>query len=493
MAIEPVESANESDPYSGGLLWLPIVGVVDDKFVTKKSPLMNQGSLSTMTPFVSLNFENIWNKQISYENIVDFEYDILTGSATLTIIDITPAFIEAVIRQLYNNVRETINSDKNTPPALKLRFGWYIGIAGKGLGNSKTYTSDLCEFYILNAGYKHSSFGIIITLQMVFMSNALTKSKQILPEDYFQASFQNLTDPNPERAKLVLQSVLDRSCAKLGIPSFNVNIRGSKMKWDYEAAKVTFSKDLGNITLYDGIELFRKCLYVPVDKKAASKPSGGKIDTFYGHTLKNKKYDLVFYEVDQTTQELVPLVTYPARESPVVGWNPNLSAGAEFMYLYNTVYKQVDAAGNEISASATAPVGGSNKGESISISGDNMIRNVQAQSPLVVTLDLTILGDPLLTPVETIFRRWRVKNSSILQPGSVKTPSNYISSANFPTITGNIDSKTLKEAADNSPFTGEYIVHAIKHKISKANGYTTSITLWKVFDDIQDTSIPPEQ
>jgi hypothetical protein len=473
------------------MLWFPVINV-DTQAVIQ--PLMAGTDIGSMLPVILLSIPDVWESRIvPFENIVSFTHTV-TGqgayTAELVFLDQTPIFAETLIRQYM--IRKKTQSNYNN---CVVRWGWriqnptetilpFLDSSGMLLTSSHTFT-------MVRASYKYSPYGVIISINFTadsvgkldgfFMKSGTIDNTKMVDNFGFESEIARLINESVSNDK---RFVVNLRGPNLANTQFLANLKDGKLQFD------------NNTTVKKFLEQVADKIVVPPNSKGSP---FGKIQLYYPEapTLLNGKetYVVIFYDKDNVPMELknVPLIEYPAIETPIVGWNPTVDDEAQWAFLSTSKYKYLDADGNEIEQNAKPEANTVGIPASSSVQGttkpveasQGKILSVGRGQSIVATIDIDFFGDPFLSTYSLHSALFEILNSQIVQEGSLRITDDFF--ANFPGLNANLR-KTLPIISEipgnESPFNGFYTLNTMTHKIDAQSGYICSMQLYHQQDKV---------
>jgi hypothetical protein len=534
---------------------------------TPIAPLMDKANVSSMMPYLEVRMPGIFDSFfLPYENLVDFSYSVFAGSATLSFVDNTPIFIETVLREMWS-LRG--NEEKGQTARIEISFGWRsqnppFNIASRENkpdysrsfsqdGKRQASSSDnfgvlstpFLEFLFIDGTYESTTSGFLTTLSLacapINVLDTVTVNKI--------QKLNNITDD--ESLTNELERVLKATVVNTD-KVFKVNVVAKNIDYTkLNSPEISFK---GDETVRHFLNTVINQLSIPIKDKTKQDSSVliavGEIippheelslaqvaeqtglpesiikerraqDDEFGKSI----VPIYIYNKDQQPDGAnnIPLIEYPANESPVLEFSPSLEGSLSTMFASTQSYTDFDGKGNivnkvlpfplsgprgwnePITDGIQIPVGGTvTTGPPVPIS-DGESQNFPRSAVMQAKLSVKLLGDPVFTTRDLAMNTIEVRMNNIANTGMFKDTDDFFN--NFNQLPSLIDTYNLKDEngnpltesnlanmgvskrgrgfplissyipGDTSPFNGFYKINEIRQKISITEGFVTELDL----------------
>jgi hypothetical protein len=484
---------------------------------TTTKPLFDKTNTSSMMPYLEITIPGIFDSYfLPYENIIDFNYSINEHMATISFTDNTPIFIETILRQIWN---ERQGANKNF--RILINFGWRVqepptnyderknrGIAfqsATGASESKKYqssdkhgivSSGRLEFIYTSATYDYTTSGVLATIVMHAAPLALLDASTVEKKQKLNKI------SNDKELKKTIEDILNQNVQNSD-KEYNVVVQANNIEYkNLQQPKISFN----------GGETIREALMTIVDQLSISKADTTKQESVVKVLIDNKiaqaledndtndrqaenSKDIVniyIYNPDETNDSFIPLIEYPANESPVLEFSPNMEGSLISMFSKGDRYTTFDKLGNSISKVLPKPISGAseynkeasngqtravNSGEIVS---NDKLDNIPRGSVANAKISVKLLGEPKFSDITVIYNASiEVRMNNIANTGAFLDNDDFFN--NFPQLP-NPRGKGLPLIpsyipGETSPFNGFYKIQNITQKINPAEGFVTEIEL----------------
>ena len=509
----------KNEVFKDGCMWLPVISTENLSNVSKK-PWMTKTDLGSMRPVLEIKFGNVFSTVIPYENIVAFTYELPSGQATISFLDTSPVLVTFIARELMNQ----------TDKPITLQFGWSIQNALEGGDmpfekltsntifenkdvNKDRIMGDELELYVVNASYKYSNFGLMVDLKAVgYTKNTL--NSVIIKKN--PNTFQN-AESIDDLSQKITSIINSHTNATQNGTEYKVEIKDKRIQIDKTKA-LSFTEDM---SIFAWLNTIVGSMYIKVKDKEA--PQGIvemyiplKKETQADGTSKKQVQMIYIYNKENAVKEPfnIPLIEYPQQDSPITSFQPNIDDSAGLMFLAYQNYVVTDKDGNKnVQKRLSGVAAGQNStptstGETKNTAGSiTKTENKPTQNRIIATIDISMLGDPILSNYNSLWHIVKVRNNIVVQEGMVRFPGSkdgqsYTTNNNGEIISkegffasypgfnlfdpkySNLNGWSAEEVQMDSPLNGNYIIQKITHEISIANGYKTTLSLLYYLEDL---------
>lgn len=508
-----------NEVFADGCMWFPVQNSESQGVV--KKPWMTKTDLGSMRPIVEIRFGNVFSTVIPYENIVAFTYELPSGQANISFLDTSPVLAIYIVRDLMNK--------KETP--ITIQFGWSIQNALEGgdmpsekltsntVLNNQNFSKDrimgdVIQLSILNASYKYSNFGIMVDIKAIGYTENVLNSVMIKKNTVSFKDAKSLQD----LANRMTSTINSHVNATSNGTEYKVEIRSNKINFD-KAKDISFTEDM---SIFSWLHTIVGSLSIPVKEKES--PQGIvemhiplKKEIQKDGTTKKEVQMIYIYNKEEEVKKSFnfPLIEYPQQDSPITAFQPNIDDGLGLLFMSYQNYVTIDESGNKkvqkrLGASvAQVDTQPASTGETKNTAASNIkTENKPTANRVLATIDITMLGDPILSNYNSLWQIVQVRNNVIVQEGMVRFQDANDGPQTVSTQEGpqppdrrgffssypgfnltdpnyrNLNGWSAEEVQIDSPLNGKYLIQKITHEISIANGYRTTLSLLYYLEDL---------